>query len=49
MATTDADMAEADATAAIDHAAWTIDNARLAVLDVIDARAYANMRGTAAF
>jgi len=44
MAATDADMAEADANAAIDYAAWTIDNTRLAVLDAVDARAYANMR-----
>ena len=28
--------------AAIDYAAWTVDNARLAVLDAIDARAYAD-------
>jgi hypothetical protein len=27
---------------AIDFAAWTVDNARLAVLDAIDARAYAD-------
>jgi hypothetical protein len=48
-AATDADLAEADATDAIDYAAWTVDNARLAILDAIDARAYANMRaGTAA-
>jgi hypothetical protein len=49
MAANDADIAEADANDAIDYAAWTIDNARLAVLDAIDARANANMRaGTAA-
>ena len=30
------------AAAAIDYAAWTVDNARLAVLDAIDARAYAD-------
>ena len=34
--------AEADAADAIDFAAWTVDNARLAVLDAIDARAYAD-------
>ena len=28
--------------AALDYAAWTVDNARLAVLDAIDARAYAD-------
>lgn len=49
MAAADADFAEADAADAINYAAWTIDNARLAILDAIDARAYANMRaGTAA-
>jgi hypothetical protein len=35
-----ADWAE-DVTA-IDYASWTVDNARLAVLDAIDARAYAD-------
>jgi hypothetical protein len=44
MAATDADLAEADANSAIDYAAWTVNNARLAVLDAIDARAYANMQ-----
>jgi hypothetical protein len=43
-AANDADLAEADANDAIDYAAWTIDNARLAILDAIDARASANMR-----
>jgi hypothetical protein len=37
-----ADGAEADAAAAINFAAWTVDHARLAVLDAIDARAYAD-------
>jgi len=37
-----ADGAEADAADAIEFAAWTVDNARLAVLDAIDARAYAD-------
>jgi hypothetical protein len=32
---------KADAAAALDYASWTVDNARLAVLDAIDARAYA--------
>ena len=31
-----------DANVAADDAAWTVDNARLAVLDAIDARAYAD-------
>ena len=42
IAADDADWAEDDAAAAIDYASWTVDNARLAVLDAIDARAYAD-------
>jgi predicted nucleic acid-binding Zn-ribbon protein len=45
MAATDAELAEADANDAIDYAVWTVDNARLAVLDAIDARAYAQTQG----
>jgi hypothetical protein len=41
-AATDADWAERDAADAIDYAEWTIDNARLAILDAIDARVYAD-------
>ena len=37
-----ADGAEADAADAIEFAAWTVDHARLAVLDAIDARTYAD-------
>lgn len=37
-AITDADWAEADAFDAIDYAEWAVDNARLAVLEAIDAR-----------
>ena len=37
-----ADGAEADAADAIEFAAWTVDHARLAVLDAIDARASAD-------
>jgi hypothetical protein len=37
--TRQADGAEADA---IEFAAWTVDHARLAVLDAIDARVYAD-------
>jgi hypothetical protein len=33
---------KADAADAIDFAAWTVDNAQLAVLDAIDARFYAD-------
>jgi hypothetical protein len=42
LAARQADGAEADAADAIDFAAWTVDNARLAVLDAIDARVYAD-------
>src|SRR6266540_3919693 len=42
VAASDADWAENHAADAIDYAAWTVDNARLAVLDAIDARAYAD-------
>ena len=42
LATRQADGAEADAADAIDFAAWTVDNARLAVLDAIDVRVYAD-------
>jgi hypothetical protein len=42
LAASQADGAETDAADAIDFAAWTVDNARLAVLDAIDARAYAD-------
>src|SRR6266545_3743429 len=38
----DAAWVEANAADAIDYAEWTVDNARLAVLDAIDARIYAN-------
>ena len=41
-AATDADWAEADAADAIDYADWAVDNAQLAMLDAIDARAYAD-------
>ena len=34
--------AESEASAAIDFASWAADNARLAVLDALDARAYAS-------
>ena len=37
-ASAEADWAEADAFDAIDYAEWAVDNARLAVLDAIDAR-----------
>jgi hypothetical protein len=47
-AATGAEWAEADARDAIDYAAWTVENARLAVLDALDARAYADERAQAA-
>jgi glycerol-3-phosphate dehydrogenase len=48
MAATDADFAEAEASDAIGYAEWVVDNARLAVLDALDARAYAAERAKAA-
>jgi hypothetical protein len=41
-AATDADWAEAEAADALDFAEWAVDNAQLAMLDAIDARAYAD-------
>jgi glycerol-3-phosphate dehydrogenase len=41
-AVAEADWAEADAVDAISYAEWTIDNARLAALDAIDARIQAD-------
>ncbi|WP_433157257.1 hypothetical protein [Kribbella sp. CA-247076] len=41
-ATSDAEWAEADAASAIDLATWAADNARLLVLDALDARKYAD-------
>ena len=43
-AASEAGWAEADAVDALDFAAWTVSNARLAVLDAIDARAYVDER-----
>jgi hypothetical protein len=42
LAARQADGTEADAADAIEFAAWTVDHARLAVLDAIDARVYAD-------
>jgi hypothetical protein len=47
-AANEADWVETDATDAVDYAMWTVDNARLSVLDAIDARAYANELARAA-
>ena len=41
VAANDADWAEADAAEALDFADWAVENAQLAILDAIHARAYA--------
>jgi hypothetical protein len=38
----DADQAAAEAAHAIDYASWTVENARLAALDAIDARVFSD-------
>jgi hypothetical protein len=38
----DADQAAAEAAHAIDYASWTVENARLAALDALDARAFSD-------
>jgi hypothetical protein len=43
-AATDADWAEQDAADSIDYAVWMVYDAQLAVLDALDARAYADER-----
>jgi len=48
VADADADMAQADALDAIDFAAWAIDNARLATLTAIAARATSDELAAAA-
>ncbi|MFD8250580.1 hypothetical protein [Nocardia sp. NPDC059691] len=48
MAAAEAEFAEADASDAIAYAGWVVDNARLAVLDALDARKYAGERAKAA-
>ena len=47
-AASEADWAEADAKDAIDYAASAVDNARLAMLEAIASRAYADERAQAA-
>lgn len=44
VASRDADWADADAADAISYAEWAVDSAELAILDAIDARAYADER-----
>ena len=46
-AASDADLAEADAYAAIDYADWAVENARVAILDAIDARITADEKAAA--
>ena len=46
-AESDADWAEADAYAAIDYADWAVENARVAILDAIDARITADEKAAA--
>jgi hypothetical protein len=46
-AASDADWAEADAYDAIDYADWAVDSARVAILDAIDARVYADEKAGA--
>ena len=41
------DWAEADAYAAIDYADWAVENARVAILDAIDARITADEKAAA--
>jgi len=43
-----ADDAEADAADALDFAEWAVDNAQLAMLDAVDARAHADQLAKAA-
>jgi hypothetical protein len=47
LAADDAAWAEQAASDAIDYAGWAVDNARLAVFDAIDARAFADERAKA--
>jgi hypothetical protein len=47
MAESDAEFAESDAAAAIDFADWAVENARVAILDAIDARVYAKQKAAA--
>jgi hypothetical protein len=48
LAARDADWADTDAADAIDFAEWAVDTAELAILDAIDARAYADQLARAA-
>lgn len=48
MAEQDAEFAEVNASDALDYAAWAVEQAELAVLDAVDARASADARAAAA-
>ena len=48
VAADDADWAEADAADALDFADWAVENAQLAMLDAVQARAYADRLAPAA-
>jgi hypothetical protein len=48
LAANEANGAEADAADALDFAEWAVDNAQLAMLDAVDARAYADKLAKAA-
>ena len=48
VAANDADWAEADAAEALDFANWAVENAQLAILDAIHARANADKLAKAA-
>jgi hypothetical protein len=47
VAENDAEWAESDAQASIDFAAYAVENARVAILDAIDARAYSRQKAAA--
>ena len=48
MAEQDAEFAEVNASDALDYAAWAVEQAELAVLDAVDARASADAQAAAA-
>jgi hypothetical protein len=47
MAEEDAEAAEEDAADALDYATWVVEQAKLAVLDAVDARTWADARAAA--
>ena len=48
VAASDADWAEADSVEALDFADWAVENAQLAMLDAVHARAHADKLAKAA-